>query len=1199
MRFSLLVLTLSLFSALGAAQPARVLTANQQKTLSGSGMSFVENKGQWDAQVHYVAKAGGLNMWVTEQGLVMDYHQFVPEANQTRDPMDRHWRPKGTVYGDVVRMTLDKAQPTALSGQTKLKGDENYFIGNDPSRWASSCHRYTEAMAESPYPGISVRYYFDQGSPRYDLVVKPGADASEVAFKVEGVQGLRVREDGNLELSTPYGTIVQKGLTAYQESGGTRRQIPCRMTVDGDRIRFDAGAYDQGKELVIDPLLSSTYLGGSGIDGDQAFAAAIDAAGEPVIAGRSTSSDFPLTAGAYQTTNTHGEEAFVSKFSADGTELLASTFLGGGGDSAFALALDSSGNPVIAGETQSSNFPVTTGVFQQTNQGLGGGINGFISKLSADGTTLLASTYLGGNNEAGPDGDFVSALVLDGSGNPVISGHTSSTNFPVTAGAYQQKNALSLGGFGIAFVSKLSADFTKLLASTYLGGAADGAGDYAYAVALDSSGDPVIAGSSGSDNFPVTTGVYQTTNRGGLDAFVSKLSADCTKLLASTYLGGATGDAEAYALALDSSGGPVIAGYTASTDFPITAGAYQKTNNGRSTGFGTNAFVSKLNADFTKLLASTYLGGSGSKGHLPGDQANAIVLDLAGNPIIAGFSDSSNFPVTAGAYQTSIKGTYNAFVAKLSADCTGLLASTYLGGSRNDNAKALVLDAVGNPIITGSTDSRDFPLTVDAYQTTLNGGLSAFVSKLSSPLLLAGLTVAPTAVVGGTQATGTVTLGSLSNFSGGSVSLLSSNAAIASFSESVIVDPTGRANFVITTTPVTVTTLVSVTATWSSSSIIVHLYVVPLAVASMIPSSSNVIGGQNVTMTLTLNGVALPGGSTVNLGTGGPCSTQGTLKVPAGQVSTQLTVNTSAVASSTLAYVSATLGSTTVTTHFYVLAPTVTSLTAYPQNVVGGSSSSLTLDLSGPAPSGGPSVGIATSGPCSATPTVPVVVGQSSVQFPVSTIPVATTTLAYVTASYGASTKTAHFYVLAPAVSSLIALPQNVVGGSSSSLTLDLSGPAPTTGLSVAISTSGPCAATSSVPFSKGQSSVQFSVTSTPAATTTLAFVTATYGASTKTAHFYVLAPSIASLTVSPQNVVSGKTTTLTLTLSGPAPAGGITINLAASGPCTPPVSVPVKVGQEQVQFSVTAGTVTTATLAYVTATYGASTKTTHFYVLP
>jgi hypothetical protein len=396
--------------------------------------------------------------------------------------------------------------------------------------------------------------------------------------------------------------------------------------------------------------------------------------------------------------------------------LLASTFLGGGGgNAAYAIALDSSGNVYITG-TALSGFPTTAGAYQTTssaNQAV------FVSKFNSGLTSLLASTYIGPSAY----NSIANAIAISSSGNVYVAGYTGSPNYPTTAGAYQT-TFYGNGGTRNAIVSELNSGLSSLLGSTYLSGSTN-TFDVAQGIAFDSSGNVYVVGEAQSTNFPVTNGAYQTTKStvGGISAsFISKFNSGLTTLIASTYLGGNYDNAEAHAVALDSSGDVYIAG-RGGNGFPVTIGP---------SCIAKQASVSELNNGLSSLLASTCLTGSDA------DAANAIALDSSDNVYISGYTRSSSFPVTNGTYQTTYPVNNcsfcaTAFVAKLSSGLS-ILAATYLGAGY-EFGQGIALDNLNNVYVTGYTFKANFPTTPQAYQPTGQaGGANPFVSKLNSGL---------------------------------------------------------------------------------------------------------------------------------------------------------------------------------------------------------------------------------------------------------------------------------------------------------------------------------------------------------------------------------------------------------------------------------------------------------------------------------
>ena len=409
----------------------------------------------------------------------------------------------------------------------------------------------------------------------------------------------------------------------------------------------------------------------------------IDLTGNIYVIGSTRSSDFPITTGAYDTYINgvdYSYDAFITRLDKDLTSLLASTYLGGSGyyDNGNSIAIDSNGYVYVAGNTESSDFPTTIDASDTSYGGYG---DAFVSKLNSNLTSLLASTFLGGSSHY----DDGSSITVNSNGNIYVTGKTSSSNFPTTTGSY---DTYYNGSDTDVFVSKLSGDLINLLSSTYLGGSSN---DYGNSIITDSSGNIYVTGKTSSSNFPTTTGAYDTSYNGVYgDAFVSKLNSDLTSLLASTFLGGNTND-EGISIIINQED-IYVAGNTLSIDFPTTPSAYDN-----SYGGDGDIFMSKLNGSLSSLLASTFLGG------ISNDYVKSIDKDLFGNIYAAGNTDSSDFPITTGAYYTEYNGGFDGFVSKLNGTLTNLLSSTFLdlGTYPEGNVGYMAIDSVGNIYVAG------------------------------------------------------------------------------------------------------------------------------------------------------------------------------------------------------------------------------------------------------------------------------------------------------------------------------------------------------------------------------------------------------------------------------------------------------------------------------------------------------------------
>ena len=385
-----------------------------------------------------------------------------------------------------------------------------------------------------------------------------------------------------------------------------------------------------------------------------------------------------------------------------------STYLGGSAtDYGCAIAVDSAGCAYVTGYTTGSGFPTTTGAYCESYWSQ---YDSFVSKLKADGSGLEYSTYLGGDGY-----DYGYAIAVDTSGNVYVGGNTASSNFPRTAGAYDTTR----DGDSDGFVAKLNSTGSALSYSTLIGGSSD---DYVFALCLDDSTNAYVTGTTNSTNFPTTSGVYDTTFNLVTDAFATKLNAAGSGLLYSTYLGGSANE-EGRGVALETSTGKlVVVGRTASNDFPRTASVWDTSYNGGS----YDGFVVKLTDNAGALDFGTYVGGSSN------DAVYGVALDSSSNVYVAGETQSSNFPGTTGAYDTTLGGTYDAFLTKLLSNGSAPVFSSLLGGASVDTGRSLSLDDSGNAYVSGRTMSSDFPTTASAFQTSLAGSLDAFLVEVAS-----------------------------------------------------------------------------------------------------------------------------------------------------------------------------------------------------------------------------------------------------------------------------------------------------------------------------------------------------------------------------------------------------------------------------------------------------------------------------------
>ncbi len=593
-------------------------------------------------------------------------------------------KPDGSGFETLGMRLVGGATGSELSGLSQIPGYNHYYKGNDPSAWRESRERYGAVQYDAVYPGVDLVFYGTAGELEYDFIVAPGADAGQVRIAFEGATQLQLI-DGDLHLSTAEGEVVQQAPVVYQEVDGARVAVDAEYVLAAEgahEVSFLIGEYDRTQPLVIDPILSyASFYGGVS---DEAFqgGVVIDSAGNMLLSGWTTSPVFP-TVNPAQTTQTSHIDAMVVKLAPDGQSVIYSTYFGGsrpagdpassqrGRDEAWGIAVDAAGNAYVVGDTCSPDMPVTPGAYDQ-GCGSDGNCDGgdgfhdtFVLKLSPSGA-LVYSTYLGGSSYDRPLG----GIAVDAAGNAYVAGWTSSQDFPTTPGAFDT----TFNGMSDAFVTKLSADGSSLIYSTYLGGGVPTtfvtATDTPYAIAVDAQGNAYVGGTTGSADFPTTAGAFQENAGpyGGANGYLVKLSADGSSLVYSTYLEDV--HTKVSDLLVDDQGRVWAGGQTNSQTFPTTPGAYQENTVGDSPD--TDAFVVQLDASGSTILAATYLST------VDDDSLTALGVDPHGNVFALCYTESNSFPLVDPIY-SSAPGNYRAAISRFSPDLSTLTFSTLLG----------------------------------------------------------------------------------------------------------------------------------------------------------------------------------------------------------------------------------------------------------------------------------------------------------------------------------------------------------------------------------------------------------------------------------------------------------------------------------------------------------------------------------------
>src|SRR5579859_6173368 len=724
-------------SAPGAASPA----AHAYDRLP---LYFVENHGQTDPAVAYYVPGHENTLYFTSDGITLAF-TGAPAASAGTQALapSAIGLPAADVAG--AGLTLPGSRLSAAPAETRwaVKLDfvganpgvrpvgENpastvfsYFHGQ-PNQWQAGVPAFTQLRYHNLWPGIDLVYSGQSNQLKYEFVVQPGADPAQIRLAYRGASGVRLTPDGQLEVSTPLIRFSDAAPVAYQEQAGQRVPVAMSYALQASPsggpaasygYGFHLGAYDRSRPVILDPtvLLYAGYIGGADLDSGSGIA--VDNNGNAYITGLTQSpGTFPAKVGPDLTFH-GGEDAFVAKVNASGTALVYAGYLGGtGDDEGNSIAVDGQGNAYVTGVTFSSDFPAAGGL----SHTYGGNGDAFVAEVSADGTHLVYSGYIGGSAK-----DVGNSIDVDNNGNAYVAGFTlsSQATFPVKGGP-----GLTYGGgvdFGDAFVAEVSAGGTGLVYNGYIGGAGDDSGN---AIRVDGSGKAFVAGFTNShqDTFPVKVGPGLTFNiLSGGEAFVAEVAVGGGSLVYCGYIGGAGTDS-AKGIAIDTGGNAYVTGETSSnqSSFPVKVGP-SLTYSGNN-----DAFVARVHAGGASLDYAGYIGGSGT------DEGLGIVVDSFGYAYVSGSTSSteSSFPVVGGPSVHYGGGSDDAFVAKVNPSGSALMFAGYIGGAGTDIGGGIALGQAGNVYLTGQTfsDQSTFPVANGPY-LTYGGNGDAFVAKVSS-----------------------------------------------------------------------------------------------------------------------------------------------------------------------------------------------------------------------------------------------------------------------------------------------------------------------------------------------------------------------------------------------------------------------------------------------------------------------------------
>lgn len=691
---------------------------SSSKSIQGSTIgspSYIKNVGQWDKHIQYLAKTPNMDVWVTDKGIVYDAYSYNKQGKQV------------VRKGTVLSMNFNSSTPIAAFSEDINPAVFNFYRGKE-SNWRENVPSYNKVLLQEVYKGIDAVLLFDETKPRYDFIIKPGANPKDIKFTFSGEVLATYDKDHEVQINTILGSLVNSKLLAYQVVDGKKVTIPCyfdaTMTSNGVEMSFDVGNYDKTKSLIIDPVVYFSFVGTAGSEEIKSLKVASDRS--IIVAGWTTSGTFPTTTGSYQETSNSGDtEAFITRLNPTMSSVIYSTYIGGSGaDTINKIVLDVDNNIYSVGTTTSGDFPTSAVAFNKIFRGQS---DVFVTKLNFDGT-LRFSTLFGGNNV-----EYGNSIALNVNNEPIIVGCTFSTNMQTTAVSPDD----SYNGGGDGFVARFDANGATLIASTYLGVSGQGNAnqspndyDNALDIAVAPNGALHIVGETRSGSFPSMPPTsmnppftpFDRSHNGGLDAFITKMQAQGGQYIYSTFFGG-NGDDRAVAVTVTSDNLAVVLGTTTSTNsFGAVPAGLQTTKSG-----GTDFFISEFNIQ-AKPNTFTYFGSNGE------ENGTTIKLDpINGDVYIAGNTNSNGISIIGTDFQPSNLGGTDGYFAQFNAALNELKFSTFIGGTGFDNINEFIIDNNSDVYYCGISSGNNVPKSTmwPSYQSTQNGGSDGIIGKFS------------------------------------------------------------------------------------------------------------------------------------------------------------------------------------------------------------------------------------------------------------------------------------------------------------------------------------------------------------------------------------------------------------------------------------------------------------------------------------
>ena len=718
---------------------------------------FIENKGQLPSQVNAKVNLPSGSLFI-EQGVLVYAFYSASQLASVHDLATKNRYIDAHSYKTEFVNSNTNILTKFLEESVYY---ENYYLG-EKSRWTNNVKSYKQLYQEGVYDDIDIKYYTDDGRLKYDIIVAPNGLVDQVQIKYIGLEKIRLK-GGDLFLTTTVNTVKELKPYAYQTINGTEVEISCRYELKNNILSFVfPEGYNKDHSLIIDPVLEFSTYSGSTTD-NFGYTATFDELGFLYSGSTSFGAGYPTTVGAYQinyANSSGGTDIAITKYDTTGTFPIYSTYLGGSLDELpHSMIVNSSNELFVFGTTASDDYPTTTSAFQQSfNGGLGFSPSGigvsfpngsdiFVSRLSASGGNLLASTFIGGTGNDGLNiaqelrynyADEVRGEIdIDKQNNIYIATCTESIDFPTANGFRATSNGRQEG-----CIIKMDNQLTSIIWSSYLGGSKD---DAIYSLAIDDNNDIYVTGGTNSPDFITSPGAYQSSYQDSVkaDAFVTKLVSNGSNVLASSYFGTAEYD-QSYFVEIGSTNSVYLFGQTKASGTQLISNATYSVSGG-------GQFIAVLKDDLTTLQRSTVLGsGKGT----PDISPTAFLVDVCDKIYIAGWGSNLggplttlNLPVDPNAFQSTTDGN-DVYLMVLDDELSSMIYATYFGGSLSNehvdggtsrfDKKGIVYHSV----CAGCGGNSDFPIepnpgAVSETNNSMNCNNGVFKFNFDFPMVVA------------------------------------------------------------------------------------------------------------------------------------------------------------------------------------------------------------------------------------------------------------------------------------------------------------------------------------------------------------------------------------------------------------------------------------------------------------------------------